>query len=76
MATSGGTMMQRPPQPPYSPLRGGPIQNQSPAKRPADNRAPIPTQKMYVTTFIKYCRYNSVVEICYSWFRSSITITL
>ncbi|KAF2902815.1 hypothetical protein ILUMI_03372 [Ignelater luminosus] len=38
MATSGGTMMQRPPQQPYSPMRGGPMQTQQGVKRPADTR--------------------------------------
>lgn len=40
MGTSGGTMMQRPPQQ-YSPLRGGPIQSQTGVKRPADARGSI-----------------------------------
>lgn len=40
MGTSGGGMMARPPQAPYSPMRGGPMPPQPVGvKRPADNRA-------------------------------------
>lgn len=45
MGTSGGTMMQRPPQQPYSPMRGGPMQNPSGVKRPSDSRGALPPQK-------------------------------
>lgn len=44
MGTSGGTMMQRPPQQPYSPMRGGPMPT-PPAKRPADARTGLQQQK-------------------------------
>lgn len=40
MGTSGGAMMARPPQAPYSPMRGGPMPPQPVGvKRPTDNRA-------------------------------------
>lgn len=45
---SGGSMMQRPPQQPYSPMRGGTMQMQTPpggVKRPQDNRGPMPPAK-------------------------------
>ncbi|KAI4461438.1 swi/snf-related matrix-associated actin-dependent regulator of chromatin subfamily d [Holotrichia oblita] len=45
MGTSGGTMMQRPQQQQYSPMRGGPIQPQTGVKRPADNRGSMQQQK-------------------------------
>lgn len=45
MGTSGGSIMQRPPQQPYSPMRGGPIQNQTGVKRPTDNRVGLPPPK-------------------------------
>lgn len=48
MGTSGGTMMQRPQQQPYSPMRGGPIQPQTGVKRPADNRGSMQQQKKLV----------------------------
>lgn len=38
MPTSGGSMLQRPPQQPYSPMRGVPMQNPPGVKRPADAR--------------------------------------
>lgn len=41
MATSGGTMIARPAQPPYSPMRGGPMPPQQSVKRPADSRPGI-----------------------------------
>lgn len=45
MGTSGGSMMQRPPQQPYSPMRGGPMPPQPGVKRPTDTRVGIPPQK-------------------------------
>lgn len=41
MGTSGGGLIQRPQQAPYSPMRGGSMQNQQAGKRPADNRNPM-----------------------------------
>lgn len=46
MGTSGGTMIQRPPQPPFSPMRGGPMQSPTGVKRPSDTRAALVSQKM------------------------------
>lgn len=41
--------MQRPQQPQYSPMRGGPMPPQSGVKRPADNRGSLPQQKKLVS---------------------------
>lgn len=41
MATSGGTMIPRPAQAPYSPMRGGPMPPQQSVKRPSDSRPGI-----------------------------------
>lgn len=41
MQTSGGTMMTRPSQPPYPPMRGTPMQQPQGVKRPSDQRPGI-----------------------------------
>ncbi|KAJ8913597.1 hypothetical protein NQ315_013419 [Exocentrus adspersus] len=47
MPSSGGTMIQRPSGAPYSPMRGGPMPQQSGVKRPADNRGPMQQKPDY-----------------------------
>jgi SWI/SNF-related matrix-associated actin-dependent regulator of chromatin subfamily D len=47
MGASGGAMMARPPQAPYSPMRGGPMPPQPGVKRPTDNRAVMQQKSEY-----------------------------
>lgn len=55
-ANSGGQLMQRPNQQPYSPMRGGPMQNPpGGVKRPQDSRGPMPQSKKYVKIYFCHC---------------------